>query len=249
MWKQARLRDCSNTEDRSRRIDNEKTMEESHALIHIPGVPSYVTYSWLAMIILIVVAIIIRGSIKLVPRGIQNLIESMVEVLYNLCRQNLGEHWAERLFPLIGTLGLYILLCNFMGLIPGFESPTSNINMTASCAIPVFFATHYYGLKIHKLGYIQHFLGPIRSIYALPLMLMMFVIEVIGHIARPLTLSVRLFGNMISKHLIIVVLGILAPAFIPIGILGLGVLVSIVQAFVFVLLTTLYLAGSIEEAH
>ncbi len=224
-------------------------MEESHALIHIPGVPSYVTYSWLAMIILIVIAFIIRRSVQLVPKGTQNFIESIIEALYNLFYENVGHIWADRLFPLVGTLGLYILLCNFMGLIPGFDSPTANINTTASCAIPVFFATHYYGIKVHKFAYLKHFVGPIRSIYALPLMIMMFFIEIIGHIARPLTLSVRLFGNMTSKHLILVILGILAPAIVPVVILGLGVLVSIVQAFVFVLLTTLYLAGAVEEAH
>ena len=136
-----------------------------------------------------------------------------------------------------------------MGLIPGFDSPTANLNTTAACAVPVFFATHYYGLKVHGFKYINHFLGPIRSIFALPLMIMMFFIEIIGHLTRPLTLALRLFGNMVSKHLILGVLGMLAPVIIPVAILGLGVLVSIVQAFVFVLLSCLYLAGAVEEAH
>jgi len=224
-------------------------MEEAGVLLHIPGVPSYVTYSWLAMAILIVVSLLVRSSLKMVPRGLQNFMEALIEAHYNLCEETIGHHWARAHFPLIATLGLYILLCNFMGLIPGFDSPTANINTTASCAVPVFFATHYYGLRVHKHKYINHFLGPIRSIFAIPLMLMMFIIEVIGHFARPVTLSVRLFGNMISKHLILIVLGILAPAIIPVTILGLGVLVSIVQAFVFVLLSCLYLAGAVEEAH
>ncbi|MBI4838648.1 MAG: F0F1 ATP synthase subunit A [Nitrospirae bacterium] len=77
----------------------------------------------------------------------------------------------------------------------------------------------------------------------------MFFIELIGHIARPLTLSVRLFGNMIAKHKILLILGLLAPAVVPTAVLGLGVLVSVIQAFVFVLLTTLYLAGAVEESH
>ena len=136
-----------------------------------------------------------------------------------------------------------------MVLIPGFEAPTSNINTTASMAILVFLATHYYGIKIHKFGYIKHFVGPMRSIFALPLMILMFMIEVIGHLARPLTLSVRLFGNMVAKHKILIILGIISPWIVPTAILGLGVLVSIIQAFVFVLLTTLYLAGAVEEAH
>lgn len=222
---------------------------EAPLFIEIHGVPAYVTYSWLAMVILIMVALIIRGSLKLVPGGIQNFIEILVEELRKLADENIGHHWAPRFFPLIGTLGLYILVCNFMGLIPGFESPTSNINTTASMALPVFLATHYYGIKVHGLKYINHFLGPMKSIWALPLMLMMFVIEVIGHLARPVTLSVRLFGNMIAKHMILIILALLTPWIVPVAILGLGVLVSVIQAFVFVLLTTLYLAGAVEEAH
>ncbi|RME66653.1 MAG: ATP synthase F0 subunit A, partial [Nitrospirae bacterium] len=171
-------------------------MEEAGVLIHIPGVPSYVTYSWLAMVILIVVAIVVRSSLKMVPSGVQNFMEAILEAHYNLCEETIGHHWARAHFPLIATLGLYILLCNFMGLIPGFDSPTANINTTASCAVPVFFATHYYGLRVHKHKYINHFLGPIRNIFALPLMLMMLIVEFIGHLARPVTLSVRLFGNM-----------------------------------------------------
>ena len=136
-----------------------------------------------------------------------------------------------------------------MGLIPGFMSPTSNINTNAAMALPVFLATHFYGIRVHGFGYLKHFLGPIRNIFALPLMVLMFVIEFIGHIARPLTLSVRLFGNMSAKHYIIGVLGILSPAVIPVAILVLGVLVSVIQAFVFTLLTALYLAGAVEEAH
>jgi F-type H+-transporting ATPase subunit a len=224
-------------------------MEQSHALIQIHGIPSYVTYSWLAMIILVTAAVFIRLTMKLVPTGFQNFFETIIEALYDLCVENLGKHWAETLFPLIGTLGFYILLCNFMGLLPGFDSPTANINTTASCALPVFFVTHYYGLKVHKLSYFKHFVGPIRSVPAIPLMALMFVVEVIGHIARPITLSVRLFGNMVAKHLILGVLALLAPAIIPTAILGLGVLVSIVQAFVFVLLTTLYLSGAVAESH
>ncbi len=212
-------------------------------------VPHYVSYSFLASLLLIVLALIVRSSLKLVPQGTQNVVETIIEALLNLAEENIGHHWARPLFPLIATLALFIVTCNFMGLIPGFSSPTSNINTNAAMAIPVFLATHVYGIWVHGFGYIKHFLGPIRSIFALPLMLLMFVIEFIGHIARPLTLSVRLFGNMSAKHYIIGVLGILAPAVVPVAILVLGVLVSVIQAFVFTLLTALYLAGAVEEAH
>ena len=215
----------------------------------IPSVPAYVSYSWLAMGTLIGAAVAIKNKLKLVPAGLQNVMETFAEFAQNLSNTTIGHHWGDKFYPLIGTLLMYIALCNFMGLIPGFESPTSNINMTASMAIPVFLATHYYGIKVHGIKYINHFLGPIRSVAALPLMILMFFIELIGHIVRPITLSVRLFGNMIAKHMILIILGILAPAVIPVVILGLGVLVSVIQAYVFILLTCLYLAGAVEEAH
>jgi len=207
-------------------------------------VPHYVSYAFLASILLIAVSLAVRGSLALVPRGTQNFLEVMVESLLKISEENIGHHWGKYFFPLIGTVGLYILVCNFMGLIPGFTAPTSNINTTASMAVPVFLATHYYGIKVHGVKYIKHFLGPI--VWLAP---MMFIIEFIGHLVRPVTLSVRLFGNMIAKHMILFALGLLAPLIIPVAILGLGVLVSLIQAFVFVLLTSLYLAGSVEEAH
>jgi F-type H+-transporting ATPase subunit a len=207
-------------------------------------VPHYVSYAFLASFILVGVAFSIRGSLALVPRGVQNFVEVMVEQLLKLSEENIGRHWGKYFFPLIGTIGLYILVCNFMGLIPGFTAPTSNINTTASIAVPVFLATHYYGIRVHGFKYIKHFLGPI--VWLAP---MMFVIEFIGHLVRPVTLSVRLFGNMIAKHMILFALALLAPVVVPVAILGLGVLVSLIQAFVFVLLTALYLAGSVEEAH
>jgi F-type H+-transporting ATPase subunit a len=224
-------------------------MEEHGFLLNIPGVPSYVTHSWLAMIILIVLAFIVGRSLKLVPGGVQNFVETVVESLYNLCEEIIGHHWARVHFPLIATLGMYILVSNYMGLIPGFDSPTANINTTASCAIPVFFATHFYGLRVHKFKYINHFLGPVRNIFALPLMLIMLFVEGIGHLVRPVTLSVRLFGNMMAKHVLLGVLALLAPLGVPVLILALGVLVGLVQAYVFVLLSSMYLAGAVEEAH
>jgi F-type H+-transporting ATPase subunit a len=136
-----------------------------------------------------------------------------------------------------------------MGLVPGFASATSNVNTNAAMAIPVFLATHFYGIRVHGAHYINHFLGPMRSLAALPLMILMFFVEFIGHIARPVTLTVRLFGNMTGKHIILIVLGIISPWIVPTAILGLGVLVSVVQAFVFALLSTLYLAGAVEHAH
>jgi F-type H+-transporting ATPase subunit a len=199
-------------------------------------IPHNVTYAFLASIILIIVALVIRSSIRLVPKGIQNSVEVVTEAMLKLVEENIGHHWGKTLFPLICTIFMFILLCNLMGLIPGFTAATANINTNAAMAI-------------HGVKYIHHFLGPVRSIAALPLMILMFIVEFIGHLARPVTLTVRLFGNMIAKHILLLVLAVLAPWIIPTSILALGLLVSVVQALVFALLSTLYLAGAVEEAH
>jgi F-type H+-transporting ATPase subunit a len=212
-------------------------------------VPHFVSYAFLASILLILVSLLVRKSIKMIPRGIQNFMEVVVEPILNLCEENIGHHWGRPFFPFVATIALFIVTCNFMGLIPGFMSPTSNVNTNAAMAIPVFLATHIYGIRVHGLKYINHFLGPIRSIFALPLMILMFIIEFIGHLVRPLTLTVRLFGNMTGKHYILLILGALTPWIVPVAILVLGVLVSVIQAFVFTLLSALYLAGAVEEAH
>lgn len=212
-------------------------------------IPHNVTHAFLTSAILIAVALAVRGSIQLVPKGIQNFMETIVDVIWKLVDENIDHHWSRQLFPFIMTIFLFILVCNFMSLVPGFAGATANVNTNAAMAIPVFLATHYYGIRVHGASYINHFLGPIRSMAALPLMILMFFVEVIGHFARPLTLTVRLFGNMTGKHIILIVLGIIAPILAPAVILGLGVLVSVVQAFVFALLATLYLAGAVEHAH
>lgn len=212
-------------------------------------IPSNVTHAFLASIILIVAALAVRSSISLVPKGIQNLIEVITEAMLKLVEDNIGHHWGKTLFPFICTIFMFILICNLMGLIPGFTAATANVNTNAAMAVPVFLATHYYGIRVNGIKYVNHFLGPIRSIAALPLMILMFIVEFIGHIARPLTLTVRLFGNMTAKHILLLVLAILAPWIIPSLILALGLLVSVVQALVFALLSTLYLAGAVEEAH
>lgn len=224
---------------------------ESPTFLHmvLPNVPPYVSYSWLAMGILIGVSLAVRNKLSLIPSGLQNVMEAFCEFFLSTSNDNIGHHYGDKFYPLLGTIFLYILVSNLFGLIPGFESPTSNINMTASMAVPVFLIYQFYGFKVHGAGYIKHFLGPIRSVVAIPFMIFMFFLELIGHFVRPITLSVRLFGNMVAKHILLLVLAILAPAIIPVAILGLGTLISFIQAYVFMLLTTLYLAGAVEEAH
>jgi len=219
-------------------------MKEPFELFHyIHGIPLYVTQGWLVMAILLAAAVAVRGAMKLSPAGFQNFMEAVLEVFLGIVEGSMGKHGREVL-PLIMALGLFILCGNLLGLVPMFGAPTSNINMTLALALPVFVYTHYLGIKYHGFHYIKHFTGPMLALAPL-----MFLIELIGHMVRPVTLSVRLFGNMVAKHYILAILGVLAPWIIPTAILGLGTLVSVIQAFVFVLLSTLYLAGAVEEPH
>jgi F-type H+-transporting ATPase subunit a len=219
-------------------------MKEGPLLLHVPNVPEHVTYAWLAMAILIGLSLAARFSLKkTAPTGFQNFFEVIVGGLENFVEEIMGPE-GKHYFTLIAGLFLFILVCNLLGLIPGFDSPTANLNTTLALALCSFTATHYIGVRRHGIGYIKHFFGPMWALA--PIML---IIEVISHLARVMSLSFRLFGNMVAKHKLLLVLALLAPYIAPVPILGLGLLVAFVQAGVFTLLTMLYLSGSIEEAH
>jgi F-type H+-transporting ATPase subunit a len=219
-------------------------MKEGPNILHVSGIPDHVTYAWLAMAILIGLALLVRSSLKKgAPTGTQNVIEVIFEGLMNYVEEIMGPN-GRPYFSFIGTLFLFILTGNILGLIPGCNSPTANINMTLALALSVFFATHIIGVVKHGFSYFKNFMGPVP--WLAPLMV---PIEVISHLARPVSLSFRLFGNMVAKHELMLVLALLAPFLAPVPILGLGLFVAFVQAGVFVLLTMLYFAGSIEEAH
>jgi len=219
-------------------------MKEGPLLLHVPNVPEHVTYTWLAMAILIGLSLAARFSLKkTAPTGLQNFFEVIVGGLENFVEDIMGPE-GKHYLTLIGSLFLFILVCNLQGLFPGFDSPTANINTTLALALVAFSATHYIGLRRHGIGYIKHFMGPMPLLAPL-----MFPIELISHLARVMSLTFRLFGNMVAKHKLLLVLALLAPYIAPVPILGLGVLVAFVQAGVFTLLTMLYLSGSIEEAH
>ena len=149
------------------------------------------------------------------------------------------------LYPMMATFFLYIVLANIIGLIPGFMSPTSNLNITLSMTIIVWVTHHYLGFKYHGIGYLKQFMGPSKVLAPF-----MFLLEVISNFARLISLSMRLFGNILAKEVLLSVLFMLAGAFFaPLPILCLGVLVSVIQAVVFVLLALLYCAGAMEEGH
>jgi F-type H+-transporting ATPase subunit a len=205
----------------------------------------HMTYTLLVMVFLIVIPKLTMGKIEMIPGKGQNFWEAVISGMEGFMAENMGKEGARMMFPMLATFGLYILVANMIGLMPGFMSPTSNINITLGCTLIVFFTTHYLGFKFHGLGYYKHFLGPVW--WLIPLIA---PIEIISHMARILSLSIRLFGNIMAKETLLGVLFMLAGAFFaPLPILCLGVFVSIVQAFVFVLLSILYFSASMEHAH
>jgi F-type H+-transporting ATPase subunit a len=148
-------------------------------------------------------------------------------------------------FPIIGTVFIYVAACNLIGLIPGFLPPSANLNTTLSCALVVVVFTHIIGIKYHGVKYVKHFMGPVWWMSPL-----IFIIEIIGHVARILSLSFRLFGNMMGHEIVLAILFGLAGAFFaPLPIMALGVFVALVQAFVFFLLSIIYFSGAMEHAH
>jgi F-type H+-transporting ATPase subunit a len=205
----------------------------------------YMTYTWFVMIFLVVVGKLTLSNIEMIPGKGQNFWEMLIGGMYDFFEENMGRELAEKLFPMIATFGLYIAVANLIGLIPGFMSPTASINTTVALTIIVWVTHHIIGIRAHGLGYIKHFLGPIPVL--IPLMLF---IEIISNIARLASLSIRLFGNIMAKETLLTILFILAGAyFAPLPIMVLGVLVSLVQAMVFVLLTVVYFGQANEHAH
>jgi F-type H+-transporting ATPase subunit a len=207
-------------------------------------IPPHVTYAWLLMGLLVLLGVLASKKVALVPEGAQNVMELLVGGLEEFMVEITGEE-GRAFFPYIGTAFLFILVCNLVGLIPGFLSPTSNINTTLAFALCTFVYTHYLGVKFHGVKYIKHFLGPIPWLAPL-----FFPIEIIGHCARVLSLTLRLFGNIMGEDLVLLILIFLAGQFLaPLPMMFLAIFTSLVQAFIFTLLSMMYFAGSMEHAH
>ena len=151
---------------------------------------------------------------------------------------------ARPILALLGTYGLFILLLNLAGLVPGFNPPTDQFNVTIAFALIIFIMTHVLGIRQHGVGYIKQFLGPMPLLA--PLML---PIEIVSHCVRPLSLSIRLFGNMTGDHKVVLIFTSILAVGLPIPFMGLGILVSVLQAFVFVLLSAIYFELAMSEAH
>lgn len=203
----------------------------------------HVTYTWLVMLILIAVSFLATRSASIVPTGLQNLMEVVLTGIESLLEETMGKE-GKPYFPLIATFALFILVSNLLALIPGFYPPTANLNTNAALALTVFVMTHVVGFRKHGGAYLKHFMGPIWWLSPL-----IFVIEIIGHLARPLSLTLRLFGNMWGHEIVLMIFLMLVPLFLPIPMMLMGLLVAFIQTFVFTLLAMIYIAGALEEAH
>ena len=174
---------------------------EHAPILRLPGVPDHVLYTWVVMIILIGVAFAASRRVALVPAGAQNFVEVVLEQFIQMIDDVIGPEGRSYL-PLIATLGLFILMGNLIGLVPGMNGPTTNLNTTAACALVTFFAYHYIGIKKQGLGhYLKHFMGPVPALAPL-----MIPIEIISHLARPFSLTLRLFGNMVGGHILLAII-------------------------------------------
>ena len=183
-----------------------------------------------------------RGIVPPRTMNLRNFFEYLAESLYGFVEGAMGEANAARFYPMIGTLFLFILFNNLFALIPGFSAPTDTLKTNAGIALFVFLATHYFGVREHGLAYFKHFLGP--SPVLIPLML---PIELVSHIARPISLMVRLMGNMMADHKVVMSFFALVPILVPLPFMLLGLLVCLIQAVVFCTLAMVYIGMAIEH--
>jgi len=221
-----------------------------------------VIYGAFTAIIMSIIAMRIYAKRQMIPEKAQNLVEMLVEGMYNFIRTILGED-AKKYTPFLGTLFFYILFNNFWGLIPGGHSPSTSINITASLAIIVFLYAQYTGVRrLGIVGYMDHLAGQPRTVISWCLVPLLLPIHIIGELAKPFSLAVRLFGNITGEDVLVaafVGLGIAALSFVhsPVGLplnipfILLGLMLSTIQALVFTILSTIYILLMLphEEHH
>ncbi len=195
--------------------------------------------------IIFLVARAATKKMQLVPTGTQNVMEAFVGGIVSIGADTMGEKNARIYMPLIASLALVVFVSNWMGLIPGFESPTANINFTLSLALIVFVYYNYLGIKKNGfVNYFKHFMGPMPVLAPL-----MFPIEIISHLSRIVSLSFRLFGSIRGDDMFLMVLLMLVPWIVPISGFFMLAAFGFLQAFIFAILTYVYIAGSIMMEH
>jgi F-type H+-transporting ATPase subunit a len=218
---------------------------------HVEGhevIPPYLVMTMLIVALVTVVCLIMKSRLSVEnPGKFQILLEDGVMAIVGLLEEWIGAD-GRRYLPVIFTLGLFILLGNYAGLIPGLMAPTSNINVTVGLAITTWVYYHFQGFKKQGVvNYLKHFaVPPGAPVWMAPLML---IIELISHTSRLLSLSLRLFGNIFGEELVIVILGSIIPVIIPLPMMFLGLFTGGLQAFIFVLLSIIYLQAAVAVEH
>jgi F-type H+-transporting ATPase subunit a len=211
-------------------------------------IPNYLVMILLIVVFVTVMCLVMRSRLSVEhPGKFQILLEDGVTAVVGLLEEWIGPD-GRRYLPLIATLGLFILLGNYAGLVPGLMAPTANINVTVGCAITTWVYYHYQGFrKQGVVNYVKHFaVPPGAPVWMAPLML---VIELISHSSRLLSLSLRLFGNIFGEELVIVILGSIVPFIVPLPMMFLGLITGGLQAFIFVLLSIIYLQAAVAVEH
>lgn len=173
----------------------------------------------------------------------RNIAEVLTEFITNLSESVIG-HEGPKYVPLFGSLFIFILASNLVGLIPGFTPPTDNFNVTLALGVVSFVAYNYYGIQAHGIAYLKQFMGPLLLLAPL-----MIVVELFSHMFRPASLAIRLYGNMFADHLLLGIFTDLTKVLIPVIFYLLGTFVSLVQALVFTLLTMVYVGLAISHDH
>jgi len=203
------------------------------------------------MLLLLLLALRFRRSVlsakdPVVPEdrlSVRNVMEVLVEIVVGLSDSIIGKK-GRKYVPLFGSLFLFILLANFFGLIPGFTPPTSDFFSNLGMGLVVFVAYHYFGVREHGARYFKQFIGPMLLLAPL-----FILIEFFSHVFRPISLSIRLFGNMFGDHLVLEIFSNLTKVVIPVAFYILGSFVSVIQAAVFTILTVIYVAMAIGHEH
>ncbi|GAA8212470.1 F0F1 ATP synthase subunit A [Helicobacter pylori] len=186
-------------------------------------------------------------KMQMVPMGLQNVYESIISAILSVAKDIIGEELARKYFPLAGTIALYVFFSNMIGIVPGFESPTASWSFTLVLALIVFFYYHFEGIRVQGFfKYFAHFAGPVKWLAPF-----MFPIEIISHFSRIVSLSFRLFGNIKGDDMFLLIMLLLVPWAVPVAPFMVLFFMGILQAFVFMILTYVYLAGAVltDEGH
>jgi F-type H+-transporting ATPase subunit a len=213
-----------------------------------PVIPNYLVMVMLIVAGVTVLSLFVRSRLSVEnPGKLQILLEDGLTALLGMMEQWIGPK-GPRYFPLVGTLFVFILLSNYLGLVPGFMAPTSSLNVTLGCALTIWVYYHYQGFKEQGVvNYLKHFAMPPGSpAWMAPLML---IIEIISHLARVMSLSLRLFGNIFGEELVILIFFSLMPFVLPLPMMFLALITGGLQAFIFALLSIIYLQGAVAVEH